>query len=322
MRKIAVIFISFLLLSNLFVSNVLAAITEAEVYTVLTEKGMDRETLQDMLDYYEYSLEDFESTEDLSMFIGTPITPESIQQLLTDYGMTREELDALLAEYGSSVEEEWSIEDIEIALDFYQGHESEMASLEEFLDAVGLTEDEIHTLFAHFEALDQLSLEQQMENIGTRLEALMMLDPEAELTDEQKQEIISVWEDMIAILNVSPTFYLVDAGGTRNPITFGELAMMEEFDGNGLLIELYTLSGDLLLDMQVSAEMLSGDFAINAGEKLTDVGDIAGELTILKHERMPDTASTYGLNILLGLFIVFVGISLLVIRNKSVKQVE
>lgn len=322
MRKfISTLFVAIIFL-NVGLSNALAAVTEEEVNAVLVAKGMDRAQLQEMLDYFEISLDDFESQEELSEFIGTPVTNENLDQLLSQYGMTREELDALLAEFGTSVEEQWSIEEIDVAIDFYLNHQNDMADLEEFLAAIGLLEDEIHKLFAHFEALDQLALEEKMEALGGRLENLMMLDPESELTDAQRDEVISVWEDMMAILNLSPKFYLVDASGGKTPISFRELAAMDEFTSEALFIELYTTSGELLLDMQVSKDMLSSDFIINAAEKFTDIGDIAGELTKLKHERLPDTATSYGMNILLGLLVLFSGIALLIIRNKNLKQVK
>jgi len=321
MKKVFSILLVAIICSNVWVHNVLAAVTENEVVTVLAEKGLDRAKFQEKLDYFELTLADFESREDLSDFIGTPVTSESLDDMLSRYGMTREELDTLLAEYGTSVEEQWSIEEIEFALDFYQNHEAEMEGLEEFLAAIGLTEDEIHKLFAHFESLDQLVLEEKMEQMGARLETFLTFDPEAEFTDAQINELISVWEEMLGILQLSPKFYLVDANGGKTAVTFRELTAMEELTSDALLIELYTSAGELLLDMQVSADMLTSDFIVNAGEKLTDIGDIAGELTKLKHQQMPDTASPYGMNILIGILIVMLGVTLFIIRNRATKQV-
>jgi processed acidic surface protein len=302
-----------------FSGNVFAQPPQEELDQLLVEIGWDMENLTKYLDYYEESLADYNTIEELQEVLGTPITPDNLSELLVTHGMTREELDILLAEFGETVHEDYFfIEDLELAIGFYQDHDEMMQEYEEFLSAIGITEEEADRLFNHFEALDQEALQAQMEQVGARLENLMMIDPEAEITDEQKAELVAVWEEIMASVQLKAKYYLVDAQGNQTPISFSELANMENFTAAALLVELYNLDGMMILDLQASGEMLDSQFAIDAGEKLTDIGELAGELTELKHEKLPDTASPYVANMLVGIGMVLIGISLVLYRRKRV----
>lgn len=311
--------ILFILFLNFATHPVSAAPPQEEVEAILAEMNWDMATLEEYLAYFELSLENFETADDLRMILGTPITPENLAQLLSDYGMSEEQLDALLSGFGESIEDYYFIEDLDLAVDFYVNHDSQMKEFEDFLTLIGVTEEEADNLFNHFMALDETNLEEQMETVGARLENLMTIDPEAEITDAQKNELIAIWDEIMASVNLSPKFYLVNETGNETAISYSDLIAMDEYSNDALKIELYNAQGTLILDMQVSAEMLGSEFAINAGEKLTDIGDLAGELTELKHERLPDTASPYGINMVMGLLALLSGIALyftLARRNK------
>jgi processed acidic surface protein len=113
---------------------------------------------------------------------------------------------------------------------------------------------------------------------------------------------------MMQILQLEPQFYLVNKNGVETVLTFKELINMEEMYGNDLLIRLYSTNGDLILDMQMSEEMLMSDFLIESGKEFAEVGDLAGELTTLFHSRLPDTASSLWTNMLVGLLIIALGV--------------
>lgn len=287
------------------VSSILAAPPQEEVNQLLSEIGWTQEDLQSYLDYYEMTLDDFSTTEELDFFLGTPITDENLEELLVGYNMTREELDTLLAGFGETVDDYWFIEDLDTSIDFYVNHDDYMKESEEFLSLVGLTENEVDNFFNHLMALDQTALEAQMETVAARLEPYLALDPETELTDEQIAELTAVWNEILTLLKINPKYFLVDTAGGKRAVTFGELAAMETLNGESLVLELYSNTGDLILDMQFSEDMVTSDFLFESAGELTDVGDLAGELTKLKHEKLPNTASPYGLNIGFG-FILFV----------------
>ncbi|HWO75279.1 MAG TPA: processed acidic surface protein [Bacillus sp. (in: firmicutes)] len=296
-----------------FSGSAFAQPPQEEINQLLAELGWDIEDLTSYLAYYELSLADFETVEELRMALGTPITPENLNELLITHDMSREDLDTLLAGFGESVEEDYVfIEDLEIAIDFYRNHDSLMKEFENFLTAIGVTEEEADNLFNHFMALDQLNLESQMEEVGARLESLMMsVDPEAGITDAQKMELVSIWDQIMGSAQLNPRFFLVNGAGNRTPISFGDLANMENLPSDALLVELFNTQGIEILDLQVSAEMLGSEFAINAGEKMTDIADLAGELTELNHQKLPDTASPYITNMLIGIVAVMGGIGML-----------
>lgn len=322
MKKIIGVAVLFLLLFNVFGLIVLAAVTEEEVQTIVAEKGITYERLQEMFDYYEMTLGNFANAAELSEFIATPITEESLSVLLEQYGMTRNELDILLEEFGLTVEEHFSIEELDLTIDFARNHDSKLEDLEQFLATIGLTTEESEKLFAHFESLDELQLEAKMEEVGARLEELMMLDPEAKLTDAQKQELESVWGEMMGAFGWQAKFYQVNTNSERIAVPFAALSKMTDFTGMSLVVELYNTAGELLLDVQLSEEMLNGDFVLNAAEKVTDIADLAGELTNLRHEAIPDTVSHYLMFGIMGAVLMFVGCSIFYFSsNKKVKAV-
>jgi processed acidic surface protein len=301
-----------LILSFLFIfiaqQTAFAALPQNQVDQILSELGWTTNDLTEYLDYYELSIDDFETIEDLKSMLGTPITDENLADLLLQYEITRSELDTLLAEFGESVEDYFFIEDLDIALSFYLGHDEEMAELEAFMALIGLTDAEVDSLFTHFMELDETLLEQQMEDIISRLDPFFMLEDTTKLTEAQEDELVAVLKDMMTILQLDPHFFLVDKNGVETAATFKELMGMEELYGNELLIQLYSTEGELLLDMQLSEEMLSSEFLIESGIEFAQVGDLAGELTTLFHNRLPDTASSLWINMILGLLIVGFGL--------------
>lgn len=317
-RKFFKILLPSALILHLFSGSAFAQPPQEDIDALLAELDWEMEDLTEYLEYYEESLDSFASAEELREYLGTPITPENLSTLLNDYELTREELDTLLADFGETLEDYKFIEDLEIAVGFYQDNDNMMLELENFLSDIGITEEEADRLFTHFESLDELSLEAEMEEIGARLESIMMMDPEAEITEEQKAEILAIWNEIMAKMHLSPKFYLVNADGSKTPISFDELADMEEFPASALFIELFDTEGNLILDLQVSADMLGDEYAIDAGEKLTDIGDLAGELTELRHTKLPDTASPYVSNMIIGVVIILAGLFLLLIRRKQI----
>jgi processed acidic surface protein len=285
-----------------------AAPPQNEIDHLLSELGWTTNDLTEYLDYYELSIDDFETIEDLQMMLGTPITDENLADLLLQYEITRSEMDTVLAEFGEYFEDYYFVEDLDIALSFYLGHDEEMAELEEFMALIGLTDAEVDSLFTHFMELDEKTLEQQMEGIVARLDPFLMIEDPTELTEKQQEELISVLQDMMGILQLDPRFFLVDRNGVETAVTFKELLSMEELYGNDLMIQLYDTNGGLILDMQVSEEMLMSEFIIESGTEFAEVGDLAGELTTLFHNRLPDTASPLWTNMLIGLLTFGLGL--------------
>ncbi|WP_100404354.1 processed acidic surface protein [Bacillus solitudinis] len=298
--------------------NALAAPPQEEVDQLLSEMNWTMEELHEYLAYYELTLDEFETTEELKWMLGTPITEENLAELLQTHGLTYEELEALLAEFGEGIEEYHFIEDLDMSLDFYLNHEGDMEEIEDLLANIGLTDEEIEHLFTHLLSIDETELESEMNQILTRLEPFMTVEDPNQLPDEQQQELFSIWEDMLAAYHLKANFYLVN--GTKTQINYGDLTNLEALNGSDVLIELHDLQGNFILDMQLSNEMLTSDFLFSAGSELINVGDLAGELTNELHEmKLPDTATPYGFNMLLGSFLIFVGFIFYLFSRKTAK---
>ncbi|MGM0878350.1 MAG: processed acidic surface protein [Bacillota bacterium] len=317
MKKfLSALFVSLLFFNTNFVP-VFAAPPQNEVNKLISEMGWTQEEFQNFLDYYEMSLDEFDTIEDLKFVLGTPITDKNLTELLAQNDMSREQLDELLAGFGETVDDYWFIEELDVSIDFYLNHDEYMKEAEEMLASIGLTEDEVDRFFNHLMALDETVLEQRMEEVAARLEPYFLLDPETELTDAQMEELTSIWEEMMSLLQLDPKFYLVNKEGVKTAVSYGELMNMEEMYGNSLLIEIYDTQGNLLLDMQLSEDMLTSDFVFSSASQLTNVGDLAGELTNLKHDQLPKTASSYGLNMAIGLIVLLLGLSIYVKTRKT-----
>jgi len=251
--------------------------------------------------------------------LGIPIahaavTDTEVNEILSDYDLSREELDVILAEYGTTVEEHESKQELADAVDFYLNHLSVLKDLEEFLASIGITEEEADQLFAHLEKIDSDEMQQQMVAIDTRIEEIMMASDSA-FTDAEKEELSSLFAKMMDAMQLVPTFYLVDSTGAQTAISYEELLQANEFTSDALLVQLHSSSGgELLADVELTNAMLSGDFVLSAFEKVADVGELVAEL--------PDTASFYGTGILLGLILAFSGLSLFLIRKKTISTIK
>jgi processed acidic surface protein len=283
-----------------------AQVPQEEINHMLTEMNLTMEELKDYLAYHEKTLEEFETIEELKAELGTPITEENLATLLQTYNLTNEGLQSLLGEFGDTLDDYHFIEDLEIAIDFYQNNDEELAGIEDYLAQIGLTEEEVDKLFTHFMSLDEVVLEQEMERLMALMEPYLDIEDPAQLTEEQQQQLISIWDEMLTAFHIKANYYLVN--GAVNPISFADLMKLETLNGKSLRIELTDLEGNLLVDMQVSEDMIGSDFVVDAGENLAEVGDMAGELTIKLHNaKLPDTASSFGLNVIIGLLLALAG---------------
>ncbi|WP_421381472.1 processed acidic surface protein [Bacillus salacetis] len=281
MKKITGFVFVFLLISSSLVTY--AAPPQEDVNQLLAELGWTPEELTEYLDYYELTLDDFETADDLRVMMGTPLTDETLAQLLADYEMTRAELDELLAGFGETVDDYWFVEDLDVSIDFYKNHDTYMEEAEDFLATMGLTENEVDAFFNHLMALDETELETQMDLISARIEPYLELDPEAELSPAQVEKLGLVWSDMMTMLKINPKYYIEDVSGKRRSVSFNELLSMKTFNEAALFIELFDDQGTLLLDMRLSEEMMAHEYVLEGAEELADVGELAGELTNLKH---------------------------------------
>ncbi|UTW70074.1 processed acidic surface protein [Anaerobacillus sp. HL2] len=63
------------------------------------------EELNDYLSFYDYSLQQFNSLQEIQDFLGTPINNDNLYDLLGKYNMQHNDLEILLAEYGEMLDD-------------------------------------------------------------------------------------------------------------------------------------------------------------------------------------------------------------------------
>ncbi|WP_088102095.1 processed acidic surface protein [Halalkalibacter urbisdiaboli] len=314
MKRLLSILIIVVMVGMQFPLTTVAQINHEEIEAYLSPIGWSASDLENYLqDYFDMSIEDFETFEELKAWIGTPITAENRQELLTQYNMSLEELEALLAEYGESVDDYYFLEDLDAAIDFYTNYSGEMDEVVDFFALLGITDEELERVFLHLSQLDEETVEQQMAAIEERIMAMEDFSDATELTEAQKQEIASLFTDMLAAFKMSATFYL-ETNGQRDVVSLTTLLGMESLNGQSLLIEFYDHEGNLLLDMNIDENLFTSNF-------ITEMGHLLPEVPHLAHahplgQKMPETASPYVGNMLFGAFLMILSIALYVRYRK------
>lgn len=297
-------------------SPVFAALSDREVSKLIESVGWTTQDLEKFLSAKELRLDDFQNTKELKEVIGTPITPDSLEELLHTYNMTREELDILLAGFDEKVQDYWNIEDLDVAIDFYQNHENLMANLEAFLLNVGITDKEKNNLYTHFKTLDEEVVSTKINQWKEKADSLNALDPEGTLTQNQRSELMTLWEDMTKTLGLYPKFFKVDDNGKQTMLSLSDLSETKLLDT--MAMELYDNQNKLILNLVLSPEVLTASFAVDAADKVVSLTELSGELTTLYQSQLPNTASFAPMFLFIGYLLILVGTLLLIWKKKKV----
>ncbi|MDL4840543.1 processed acidic surface protein [Aquibacillus rhizosphaerae] len=372
MKRLVVVFMLVTLMVGINPLQIFAAPNEQELTTYLDEINWTKEELIDYLEFYELTLDDFSTLEELTDFLGTaiteenlndlleqyeltleeltdllvkngeleqgqaigdvfkfiedldavifietPITDENLQALLDEYELTLEELESLLLENDDSLENYEYIEDLDMAIYLYQDVDlSELeAELQSLFSEFGLTDEELESLFDHFMNIDFLDVafEEKLLELDERLSAFGDFESAEELTAEQIAELLDIFQDLLELMELDAKYYLV-SGDEKNPISLSTLMQMTDPDGFDLLIELYNLEGGFLADVIITAEMFGSEILDGVTEDIKTVETIVKEqpqqqtVKTVNGAKMPNTASSYLDNALIGLFITLFGI--------------
>ncbi|MFC0557561.1 processed acidic surface protein [Halalkalibacter alkalisediminis] len=296
-----------------------AQISNEEIDQYLSPIGWTTEKLENYLqDYFDMSIHEFETFEDLKNWIGTPITAENRQALLNQFNMTLEDLEVLLTEYGESPADYYFVEDLESAIHFYMNFDNELGEVTNFFALLGITDEELEKLFLHLSKLDEETVEAHMSALEERIIAIGEFSDVKALTQEQKEEMVSLFTDMLAAFKMTAKFHL-ESNGQREPVSLSDLLDMETLNGNILIIEFYDEEGNLLLDMSIDEDLFDSAFIEEAGELLTILPQLAHEHPL--GAKMPETASPYVENMLIGLFLSMLALVLFArFRHKGLKN--
>jgi processed acidic surface protein len=288
-------------------SHASAQIQKQELEQYISSIGWTMKDLLNYLDDYHMTVSDFQTMEELKQWLGTPITEENFHHLLKRYQLTQEELEALLGQFGETVQEYTFIEELDTAVSFYLRHNEQMQQINDMLGALGFTEKEANRLFEHIASLHKRNAKQQLEALNARLQPFLQVEDATQLTKQQRQQLFSIWEEALSTLEIKPKFYLEEKGG-KQEVSYRRLLSMDTLGGRNLWVELYNQKGELLSDVQLSEEMLTSGYVFRAGEKFINASTLASEMEEKMYgEKMPDTASPYLVNMLLGFLLVLFG---------------
>ncbi|MFJ8266672.1 processed acidic surface protein [Peribacillus asahii] len=277
-RSMLVYLLLFLFLFD--VPLVSAAPPENELNQYLAEIGWTKQELLDYLAYYEISLDDFDTVEDLKIVMGTPINSKNFQELLMNYDLTEKELNDLMDHFGDSVNEYKFIEDLDAAVDFYVNYDEYMADVENSLAEIGITEEEAERFFNYLAQVEENNKNQldQVEALDTRIENFLYVEDSSELSEEELDELVQILEESMTLYEVKVKFAI-----NNKDVTLKELLKMKEAPSN-LYTSVYSTTGELLIDFSIPAEFFEAAEAIYEGEDMIHIGEISDEYVDHMHE--------------------------------------
>ncbi|MFC5712437.1 processed acidic surface protein [Thalassorhabdus alkalitolerans] len=310
-----------------------AAPEQEELDLYLQEIDWTQKELEEYLETeYGTELSDFEDAEELRIFLGDLLTDESLHELLTDYEMSIEELEQLLKADDKTLADFKFTDDLDFflfdhmlaELDF---EEAEML-YDDYFAEFGLDEDEFWVLYEHFYQvlftengdLNEGVLE-RLEALLERLESFPYFESADDLTAENIAELLSICQELLSIFQLEADFYLTKEE-EKLSLTLGDLLSLETTNGYDLLIELYNAEGDFLADIILSAELFAYDSIDQVTGEFNEIktivevsADAGGDRESVSGPaertetggRLPETASSYPLQVLIGLAAAVLG---------------
>lgn len=252
---------------------------------VSQERGFDvtQEDIEASLAIYESRLDEFETVEELSGFLGEVIQADlsNLDYFYEFYELDKQALLDLLKENREDINDYIYIDDLDNAIwpyfegEFLPGSEEELVEelLPIFMAAIDLTEEELQRIENHL-----LSLEEQFSNPATlekleqlaeRMMAFEEFDVATELTASQIVELLSIYEEFLTLFNLQASFSLVN-GNSESPLSLMDLLNMEELKGANLKIVLSTTDGQFLADMIVTGEMVDSETIVDTGKQIEE----------------------------------------------------
>ncbi|MCA1032679.1 processed acidic surface protein [Bacillus timonensis] len=317
MKKLSILIAITFLCSLFAIKHADASINKDDLTQFSEELGISQTALENYLRFYEYSLDDFHSIEELSAFLGSPVNDKTLGQLLAKYELTEKQLNVLLTGFGESVKDYLFLKDLDTAVGFYVNHAEVLRDAEKMLAKIGMTEEEIDNLFQHMLTLDQSLLGEKMGTFNTRLEPFFSYNSAKKLTDQEKTELQTLYEEMIATFNLRPVYFVI-SNGTKQSISFNDLLKQDTLADKILIVELKDKKGEVVVDMQFEGGKLTANAMVEHGEQILNVAGIASEMNVsLQGQKAPNTASPYGLNMIVSSIMLLLGFfGLLLTRHK------
>ncbi|MFD1706472.1 processed acidic surface protein [Siminovitchia sediminis] len=284
---------------------------DSEFQRFLLDIGMNEEEFITYFEgYHGYTLEDFDSVQEMINYLGDTINEQNLKALLDEYGLTQEELEQLFAENGLSLDDFIFIDDLDVEV-YYLTSDDTVSMDEEIalalLSEFGVTEEEGQRLADHLmkvmENADSEAFLTKLLDLEARLSAFPEFDSSSDLTPAQMVELLDIWEELLELFEVKVDYYLVK-NGVETPVSISALLQMDTVDEADLLIKIYSKDGQFLADLLITKEMFGSDFIHHAGQKAEKAVKSAaanpeaenGAKPVVKTVnggKLPDTAAGY-----------------------------
>ncbi|WMJ87197.1 processed acidic surface protein [Anaerocolumna sp. MB42-C2] len=303
---------------------------------ISSERGFEvtKETVEAALADYDMRLDNFETVEQVSDFLGEVIQADlsNLDYIYETYDLDKEALLKLLENNGKEINNFIFLDDLEEIVWTSNGGElpgfdDVLGGITSIMGKIGLTEDELQKLMNYFLSMEDYfsdpALEKQLDAIGNRLLPFYDLADTKHLTDGQISELASIYEDLLSFfkLNAVLTF---KSNGKETPISFEKLFQMlnnNELKDFNLIVELFGSDSQLLADFNIPSNIFgelvdvvedSTEGVINAVDKpaVTKPAKSKPEVKTIKGGKLPKTSSDYLPNALIGLFFVLTGVIL------------
>lgn len=252
-----------------------AAPKQSELSGYLQEIGMTEKELDAYLqDTYDESLKDFESTEELRDFLGERLNQKRLASYLKSYGLSEKEAVALLVdngymENGQNILDvfmfEYELDDALFSITYDEGS----VEIKNPFQELGIDDQEWEALTAHLRKVREKNpnLEFELMEIGERLEAVADFETVKELKPKDIAQILSILHDLQQTLEVKTKYYLVK-DGKKNEVSLTTLVSADVLKGASLLVEVYDLAGNFVLDALFTPDMIGSDLLHQTGTKV------------------------------------------------------
>jgi processed acidic surface protein len=291
------------------------------------ERGFEvtKEAVEASLTSYDTTLEEFQTVEELSDFLGEVINSD-LSNLSIYYdtnGLDEQSLLQLLEDNGKDINDYIYVYDLG---DIVWSSESEYPVIDEamftdLLDEIDLTEDELQNIENYFISLqDYLADPAVLDRFTALAERMSVMDDvirSEELTKEQVDEVLSIFEEAFSIFKLDVSLSLIK-DGSETKLSMMDLYNLKELENADLKVSLYGDNSLFLADIIITSDFINSGGLVGEAEDVIEAVDlsvvtkpdkqVSTKAKTVKGGKLPETASNYIPNALIGFIIAFVGI--------------
>ena len=318
MKRIAA---TFILLAALLVPGITAnaAPKQSELDAYLASIQLTQVQLEEYLESYGDSLDEYDTVADLKDVLGERLTEETLAALLEEYELTEQDVIDLAVEYddmdpgASLLDTYYFTNDIEYLIDIEYSSYSFSDMINEYdegsVDFGGseVTSAEMNKFVSYVRAVfdNEPEAAAKMDVLFENLMNYAAIDT-TELTASQTADLLNTMKEIEKTIHIDIKVYS-EKGDAMKPLDFLALPVLEE----NYVLKVLDDKGNLLLDMILSDALLSGDEPEFDADPILN---IKHDIGIIKHTenggKLPKTASHTAEWTLFGLLLVASGVAI------------